>query len=104
MTVGNITAGPPDYRLASPSALVQAVPTPHGAGEACQPRRGSDRPGHGRLHLGHRARSAHRALDAARRYTQPSGWEAAPVWRNPRQREAAARNPRASSEAGARRT
>jgi transposase len=39
-----------------------------------------------------------------RRYASPIGREAAAVWRNPRWREAAARNPRASSEVGARRT
>ena len=70
------------------SALVQTFPTPHGGGEACQPSDGSDHPGNGHLHLGHRPRGAYRALNAARRYTQTIGREAAPVWRNPRQREA----------------
>jgi transposase len=43
----------------------------------------------GRLHLGHRP------LNAAGRHTQTIGRQAAPGWRNPHRRSAAARNPRA---------
>jgi hypothetical protein len=101
---GNLPPGPPDDRVDRPRALVPAVPTPHGAGEAGHPRRGGARPGHGRRHLGPRPRRAHRVLHSARRHTPTMGREAAPVWRHPRRCEEAARHPRASSEAGARRT
>jgi hypothetical protein len=98
LAVGHRPTGPPAYGLERPWALVQALPTPDGAGAACQLSRGGERPGHGRLPLGHRPRSS------ARRPRRTMGREAAPGWRHPRHRDAAARNPRASIAAGARRT
>jgi transposase len=56
---------------------------------------------------GHMTREAprpRRAPSAARRDASTIGRAAASVWRHPRRREAAARHPPASSEAGARRT
>ena len=104
---------PSRNRLESPGPLVQALSTPHGTWKKCQPGGGGHRPRNGGLHLGHRPQGANDALtlrghDGAtpivRRHAPTIGREAASVWRHPGRRSAAARTPRASIEAGARRT
>ena len=104
---------PPEPRGARPGAPRHALPRPHGQGATCQPAGGGERPSTGGRHLGHRPCGTQDARASAstpgaprsdRRAAPTIGRAAASVWRFPRQREAAASNPRAESEAGARRT
>jgi len=91
---------------------MDAWPIPHRPGDTGPPEGGGDRPGPGGLPLGPRPCGTHDALSAAASPCPPSarrdvstiGRAAASVWRHPRRREAAASNPPAASEAGARRT
>jgi hypothetical protein len=101
--LGEVTEGHLEHCLERPGPLVQAFPTPHGTQKESEPGGCGHRAGNGRFHLGHHPQGAHDSLPWGRAVNpypsggtlRPFGGEAAPVWCNPRWREAAARNPRA---------
>jgi hypothetical protein len=103
----------PRPQVEGASAPLSTLPTPAGPRDTCQPRRRRHRPGTRGLSVGHgqtRTRNPVSSIDRwlleppRSRCAMSIGGDAAPVWCHPRRREAAARNPRASSEAGTRRT